>query len=99
MVVFGFLHFFENLYDGARTSKLPLPNAHILRETFFLYIVEVCSIYIYTRTHTHTASICTQYFFNGTQGVIVLVSLFGQIAFINQPRLALHFLRRFLSEL
>jgi hypothetical protein len=51
MVVFGFLHFFENLYDGARTSKLPLPNAHILRETCFLYIVEVCSIYIYRRTH------------------------------------------------
>ena len=50
MVVFGFLHFFENLYDGARTSKLPLPNAHILRETCFLYIVEVCSIYIYRRT-------------------------------------------------
>jgi len=62
-----------------------------------LYIVEVCSIYIYI--DAHTASICIQYLFNGTQGVIVLVSLFGQIAFINQPRLALHFLRRFLSEL
>ena len=105
MVVCGFLHFLENPYNGARTSKLPLPNAHILRETCFLYIVEVrvyiyiyLYIYIYIYTRTHREYMYT-ILFNGTQGVIVLVSLFGQIAFINKPRLALHFLRRFLSEL